>query len=110
VTEQTRPLTPELEQAFYDAVYACRDWTHEPDSEPEVYVNPDRLTRHKISSICDFVLMYDNKPLPKPTFEILYRIPDETWRDLKNLFDGNETYHAGAHCLSEWVKHKRRWT
>ena len=75
VTEQTRPLTPELEQAFYDAVCACRDWTFEPDGEPEVYINPDRFTRHRISSVCDLILAHDNKPLPTMIVDVLYRSP-----------------------------------
>ena len=53
--QSTKPISPELERAFFDAVYACRDWMLDPVREPEVYVNPDRFTRHKISAICQFI-------------------------------------------------------
>jgi hypothetical protein len=106
--QSAKPLTEELERAFYHAVCECKDWANEPDREPEVYVDPDRLTRHKVSAVCTMILAHDNKPLPREVFDIVYRIPDATRTDLKRSFDGDETYHAGAHCLLEWVKHKRR--
>jgi hypothetical protein len=105
--QPANPLTPELKQAFKDAIRACEDWTHQPDREPEVYVNPDRFTRYKITAICQFILACENELLPKEIFEALY-IPDETRSELKRLFGGDETYHAGAYCLAEWVRHKRR--
>jgi hypothetical protein len=104
----TKPISPELEQAFFDAVYACRDWMLDPVREPEVYVNPDRFTRHKISTICQFILAQENMPLPQMTFDELYKIRDETRRHLKWSLDGNASYHAGARCLLELIESKRR--
>jgi hypothetical protein len=106
--QSTKLISPELEQAFYDAVYACRDWMLDPVREPEVYVNPDRSTRHKISAICQFILAYENMPLPQMTFDELYKIQDVTRRNLKWSLDVNASYHAGARCLLELIEIKRR--
>jgi hypothetical protein len=108
MTEPLNRLTPELERAFHDAVCACRDWTHDPDEEPQVYINPDRITRHKVSTVCEIILVSENGSLPRNTLDVLYRIPDDTRRDLKRLLDSDESYHMAAHCLLEVIKSKRR--
>ena len=107
--EQSRkPISPELEQAFYDAVYACRDWMLDPVREPEVYVNPDRSTRHKMSAICQLILAQSNMPLPQRTLDELCKIADETQRYSKSSLDGNASYHAGARYLLELIESKKR--
>ena len=107
--EQSRkPISPELEQAFYDAVYACRDWMLDPVREPEVYVNPDRSTRHKMSAICQLILAQNNMPLPQMTLDELCKIADETQSYSKSSLDGNASYHAGARYLLELIESKKR--
>jgi len=102
------PISAELEQAFYDAVCACRDWMLDPIREPEVYVNPDRTTRHKISAICQFILTRENMPLPQRTFDELYKIQDEARWHLKRSLDDDASYFAGARCLLKLIESKRR--
>ena len=106
--QSASPISAELEQALYDAVYACRDWTLDPIREPEVYVNPDRTTRHKISAICQFILTRESMPLPQRTFDELYKIADETGRHLQRSLDGDASYLAGAHCLLKLIESKRQ--
>lgn len=106
MAEKPNPLTPALEQAFRDAVLECKHWTRDPGDEPEVYVGYDNCA--KISAVCEYVLACENKPMPKLTLYPLYDLPDHTRRELKELLDRDESYHAGARCLKVLIKRKRR--
>ena len=65
MSKSLRPLTPELQQAFYQAVMECKGWQADPE-EPEVYVY-DQIHRIKISSVCNDVIACENKPMPEET-------------------------------------------
>ena len=106
MSEKLNALTPALEQAFRDAILECKHWTRDPGDEPEVYVGFDNSA--KISAVCEFVLACENKQMPKLTLYPLYDLPDHARKELRDLLDRDESYHAGARCLQVMIKRKRR--
>jgi hypothetical protein len=106
MSKSLRPLTPELQQAFYQAVMECKGWQADPE-EPEVYVY-DQIHRIKISSVCNDVIACENKPMPEETLGALARIPDQTRTDLTKRLGRDGSYHAGAYVLAELIRDKKR--
>jgi hypothetical protein len=108
MSKSLKPLTPELEQAFYQAVMEFKGWQADPE-EPEVYVY-DQIHRIKISSVCKDVSACENKPMPDETLGALARIPDQTRADLTKRLGRDGSYHAGAYVLAELIRDKKHRT
>jgi hypothetical protein len=106
MSKSLKPLTPELEQAFHQAVMECKGWQADPE-EPAVYVY-DQIHRIKISSVCKDVSVSENKPMPEETLGALARIPDQTRSDLTKRLDRDGSYHAGAYVLAALIRDKKR--
>jgi hypothetical protein len=104
--QSATPISPELEQAFYQAVMECKGWQADPE-EPEVYVY-DQIHRIKISSVCNDLTACENKPMPAETLGALARIPDQTRTDLTKTLGRDGSYHAGAYCLAALIGDKKR--
>ena len=106
MSKSLKPQTPELEQAFYQAVMECKGW-QAGSEEPEVHVY-DQIHRIKISSVCKDVTACENKPMPAEILGALTRIPDQTRTDLTKRLGQDGSYHAGAYVLAALIRNKKR--
>jgi hypothetical protein len=101
--DEPNPLTPEMKQAFGNAVLAYNDWRHQGGSERMLTIGESRQL-HSTYSICGFVLAFANEPLPDRLAILLARMPDQTRADLMTKIKTYPTYHSGAYCLGELIK------
>jgi hypothetical protein len=104
MSDDPNPLPTAFREAFGQAIIRFDDWQH-GGPEPSIQVEGKWIT---ISGFCELIRICRDEKLSPELFDVVWRLPDETRRDLKERLAKDQSYHAAAHCLSELTKDKNR--